>query len=541
MYKLLIVEDEEKIRNGLATRVAWDELGFRVCGLAANGIEALQIMEKERPHVVMTDVRMPEMDGLKLAEVINKQYPSTNVLILSGFADFEYARQAIKLKIYDYLLKPTDKKILINTFRCLKLRKDQEEFLNKKQREKQFHINAGLEKYKEYFLSKLLHGEYPFIYTIQEQLHSLELSLDGNCFCVCTLHIDLPDRILEDEWHNNRDLLKFSYANIVGELLDLTGCGAVHVTGIDSMSIIFSYVNETELKKHMPPLIQNAMNCINKLIFGGMAKLFAGVGKTYNNILNVHTSFLESGKALDKRFFETGTTIFTYDEDMHLDNENRLVKGYREDSNKIVSATLSGQTDELVPMLKALNASLASKKNVQDIRNYYYVLCFLLKSSLAEFDIGDQIIQDLDFEDVIFSANHIHELSSYVEKIFVDASRRIAESQDKDNSFKQKVIGEVKRYIEQHYKENLSLKMIGQHVHLSPSYISFLFKEVTGETYTEYLKYIRIQNAKALLKHVNLKIYEIAERVGYNDYKYFTLQFKKITGMSPTEYRDNLS
>jgi two-component system response regulator YesN len=272
-----------------------------------------------------------------------------------------------------------------------------------------------------------------------------------------------------------------------------------------------------------------------------MAKLFAGVGKTYNNILNVHTSFLESGKALDKRFFETGTTIFTYDEDMHLDNENRLVKGYREDSNKIVSATLSGQTDELVPMLKALNASLASKKNVQDIRNYYYVLCFLLKSSLAEFDIGDQIIQDLDFEDVIFSANHIHELSSYVEKIFVDASRRIAESQDKDNSFKQKVIGEVKRYIEQHYKENLSLKMIGQHVHLSPSYISFLFKEVTGETYTEYLKYIRIQNAKALLKHVNLKIYEIAERVGYNDYKYFTLQFKKITGMSPTEYRDNLS
>jgi two-component system response regulator YesN len=83
--------------------------------------------------------------------------------------------------------------------------------------------------------------------------------------------------------------------------------------------------------------------------------------------------------------------------------------------------------------------------------------------------------------------------------------------------------------------------MIGQHVHLSPSYISFLFKEVTGETYTEYLKYIRIQNAKALLKHVNLKIYEIAERVGYNDYKYFTLQFKKITGMSPTEYRDNLS
>ncbi|AZO94695.1 response regulator [Halocella sp. SP3-1] len=544
MYKIMIVEDEELIRKGIVKSVNWHELGFEVVAEAANGKEALKKMDLDRPDVVVTDIRMPVMDGLDLAKIIKNRYPEIQIIILSGFADFEYAKTAIHFSVFEYLLKPTNKNKFIETFKKLKLE------LDKKQQEKKtahvidIKLNEGLVKLREEFIKELLNGEVTSIYTVEERMSYLELNLTGDNCVVAAIYIDGDDQNILKKWENDKKLLSYVYSNISIELLKEVGDSIVIVKNIKEIIIVVSFKNQDKQIKLLKKALSNIIKNFEELIFSNTnIKILASMGMVYPNIMHLHKSYLQSKKALEKRFFNSNKKLFVFEEGSESELEKQWIKDYPKEVNHIISETILGHVAKSRELINCIfDRFLKREVSSSLIKNYCYVLCFLLAASLADFRpaVNTIKIDKKDFENDIKKTVSMESLKQYILDLFLKTAQQIsAYKESEEYSHQKKIINKVKKYISQNYSKKLTLQEISDHVYLSPTYLSFLFKNVTGEKYIDYLKKIRIKKAKELLKgRLDLKIYEAANMVGYNDYKYFTLQFKKMVGISPTEYRD---
>ena len=544
MYKLMLVEDEELIRKGIAKSIDWKKFGFEIVAEACNGSEALGKIELEKPDVVLTDIRMPVMDGLELAKRINEKYSDIKIIILSGFADFEIARSAIKFKVYDYLLKPTDKKVFIETFQRLKEQLDREaqeldSSLNMRKK-----LNEGLMKLREEFLLNLVKGEAAPSGILRERADFLELDLSGGNFTASVIYIHGDMKDILTEWGNEESLLMFSYANIVQELLDVLNCGVVVVKDVREIVVVFNFKENEPGIDVMTHIIEQSISYIDNLIFkGNPLSISAGIGLTYPDITQLNKSYTQAQRALERKFYANDKKVFIYEEsdDTDIDFEKKWVKSYPDEVNLILSETMAGNAERVGELIRQFfNRCIGEKLNSKFIKNYCYVLFFLLKGNMAEFkdQLDVQAVLLADYENEIKNIYSIQDLQKLVEDTFVGISRQISALRESKASYHRKVIDNVKEYIDRNYCGDLSLEQLSKQVFLSPVYLSFLFKSITGENYMDYLKRIRLEKAKALLKKVEYKVYEIGNMVGYNDYKYFSIQFKKMYGMTPTEYRE---
>jgi len=543
----MVVEDEDLIRRGIIKSINWSELGFEIIAEASNGKEALEKIENNVPHVIMTDVRMPVMDGLELAKKVNEKFKNVKIVILSGFADFEIARSAIKFHVFEYLLKPTDKKKFIDTFKRLREQLDKED----READNALHIrkklNEGMAKLREEFLLNLVDGEVGPINMLKDRMDYLELDLSANNFTVAVLSIDGDMKNVLNEWKNDESLLAFSYVNIIVELLDVVNCGAVVANGIREIIIIFNFKEEENKYELLNSIVKNSITYISNLLFrGDSLSISAGIGLTYPNITEVYKSYKQAKKALEGKFFKRDKQFFVYEEcgNTEVSYERQWIKDYPEEANQIINDTVTGNVGKVRSSITLLfERYIGEKLSSKFIKNYCYVLFFLLNASLSEFTEQEEIcgVLKTDFESQVASISTIHELREYVTGIFTQVAEQMNFFRENGGSSHRKIIDTVKEYIDKNYSRDISLEQLSKQVYLSPVYLSFLFKSVTGENYTDYLKKIRLEKAKELLRRVELKVYEVGNMVGYNDYKYFSIQFKKAYGISPTEYRDGIA
>jgi two-component system response regulator YesN len=473
LRKILIVDDEELIRKGLKAMIARHRQNFYDIHLCSNGSEAKEILDHENIDILITDIRMPELDGIELINHLKSTHNETEIIILSGYDDFNYAKEAIRCGAKEYLLKPVNREKL---YSCME---DIEKELNKK------------EEYSEGYYSNL------YNYLIQTEILSMEIL-----------------GIIEK--NSNMEIFNDYYI------------------GIYNINIIekSSFVNELEKSKYGKLIyFFNAEGCLviitpdnNFLVnlIENTSNYAVGISKNHTSIQNIKEAYFQANEAFRHRILSK-ETVHRYE---LVQKRN---KKFTIEVNKVISIInmiSSGRIDDIYKNID----ELFSEKNVDELNvDYFIELSKILKTKIAEID-DTCIIHN------IYCYSNIHKYIIHLKECIIIVDERLANT---DNNSTNSAVKKGVAYINKNYNKDINLTIIANEVSLNYTYFCELFKIYTGETFVNYLKKLRVEKAiELLLNNPNHKIYEIANMVGYKDAKQFTKTFRKITGISPIEYKN---
>lgn len=544
----MLVEDEDMIRNGIKRSVPWREIGFEIQAEAKQGKDALQQLQEHSIDVVLTDIKMPIMDGVELSKNIRKLYSGIEIVILSGFAEFEYAKEAVSFGAFEYLLKPTNKRKIVEVFTRIKEKLDQRK---KEESEMLIHsvvLNEGLERLRFDFITDLLDGKRKFYTNMDEEIMRLELDI-VNCnltSIIIKLSQSMIDATMQQLDNHKKQIrekeILREYQNILVDCLNVVEHNAFAIRNLSEINIIISGsedFNLTSVKRALKRIVERIQQEVYNL---PELSIQIGIGITYPTITHLYKSYTQAQKALEKNFFEQNQLICSFHEGIEYDFEIQWVKEYPKEMNQIIDKVMAGDSESVKEIIQKMFQTFEEKKmNSELIKNYCYVLGVMIKT--ASYSILKEAREEdfayRTFENKVKMIMNISELKELMMIVFVAMSEKIRISGAAEQARSNIIIDKAKKYICENYFKKITLECICNELFLSPNYFSYFFKKETGESYMEYLQKIRMEEGKKLLKTSNKKVYEIAEKIGYNDYKYFTMQFKKIVGMSPKEYRNN--
>lgn len=521
-YKVFFVEDEIITREGIRDNVDWRASGFEFCGEAADGEMALPLLRMAQPDVLITDIKMPFMDGLQLSKIMRERMPWVKIIILSGHDEFEYAQQAIKLGVTDYLLKPITIQSLQSVLQKLTTQLDQERKEHENLKKLQDQVDENRAILRERLLFKLVVGAVSPTEVVEDG-QALGLNLIGRYYMVVILKIEPVDRT-EQYDHDEYQRIQ---SHVVG-LIEKDPDVFVLKKDWNDLVLIFKGSTPEYLEEGRDLLLDAVRVEITKTRY----KLTIGTGAAKKRIADVCQSFAEA-LAYIQNPFDNKSGLSQSLERMELLKvdktavENYLHSGAKEGFDEFYNAYL-------LPL-----GETALKSNL--IKNYIFVDVVLAITKLVN-DLGgevDKVIPELNSVEAIMS--NIKTLEQLREQVYKIISNTLAYRDGKPKGQYKDLIRQAREYIEFHYKDpDLSLNMVAAHANLSASHFSVVFSQENGHTFKDYLTEIRINKAKELLRMTALRSAEIAYQVGYNDPHYFSSVFKKHTGLSPIEFRSQI-
>ncbi|OPH50694.1 DNA-binding response regulator [Paenibacillus ferrarius] len=547
MYKLLLVDDEEDVREGVVREVDWDAIGFEVVETAENGREALEMVERLQPDLVVTDIQMPFMNGLQLAEAIRERFPTIKLIILTGHDEFEYAQKAIKLHIDEYVLKPFSAQEVIHALLKVKAQIQKEVAHREDVQLLKEHYRKSMPVLKENFLATLMNRKLPRD-EVYEKAANYGIDLSGNGYVVAVLSID-GMLIHEDDLENRSELAKsvslkysedqalkyFALLNITEEIAEKHGLGLVfmHNDEVVVLGARESRDRDTALQETMKMLEEVRQNVEKYLKF----TLTVGIGTVMNDVTKLSYSYEDAVLALDYRLILGNNRIICID-----DVEKRAVEKIRFDDVKEHALTRCikvGTNLEIRETMDELFQGIEGGVSVKDYQIYLLeILTCILKAAKDSNLNVDEV-----FGDNFVPFTEINKFTSLeaAKHWLVDLCANMMNHIATDRQYTYKNLVEMaKDYTRSHYHEgDININKVCGHLHISAGYFSSIFKKETKMTFVNYLNHIRMEAAKELLRSTDMKALEIAEKVGYADANYFSFSFRKNVGISPKEYRNN--
>lgn len=503
MIRILIVDDEHTIRRGLELSIPWKEHGFQVVGTAKNGIDALNFFQTNYADIVISDIRMPRMDGLALQEEIKKKYPNIPFIFLSGYEDFDYARKALQFGAFSYLLKPLDTNELLGELKraCERYHLKSENIPLKQIIERNFY---GLEKHWDFTNYEYLETDYL-----------------NNYFCVLNIRCHM------DDMRSQLFLMTFQK-----KLQDIAlDCFTQHNSALiesSSRGIIFCVMNANQdILKYTINTFINAISI--KLDDYATTPLGIWTGGVYRGITRLIDSYVESFENASYKYFNTAKEEASYN--LSFDIYSHLFDV--EDS--IIAALYKGDIDEAKSILDIqLDFSLQNKLNADDIRLYLrHLLHKYLRAVKSE--NPTLVLPDEVHSYGLFSMLTISEMFS---KLYECIEIISAVTKPASVSHATLVMDKIKDYIADNYADPyLSLSSIADHVGLNPSYLSTEFAKNEKIGLSSYITDFRMEHAKKLLLRTDMIVSEISKATGYMNPTYFSTTFKKATGMTPSQFR----
>lgn len=531
-YKILIVDDECSVRESIIKKINWEALGFSVVGDAENGEDALEKVRFFEPDVVLTDIKMPYMDGLTLARHVKKEYSSIEIIIFSGFDDFEYAKEAIGLDVIEYILKPIHAQELTETLTKIKVKLDQKisEMRNIEQLKSSY--LAMQPAMKAYFCNDLIQGKVEEE-EIQDALEQLEFTIGNDHLVVAAkVYIDRQSQKAYNHWENNNNLIPISIRQLLKEQLEKTF--NLEVFGsMWEINLICGFQEQKDLKFFLNQLHQVTMICKKQL---GI-HVVVGVGECYSGLIHVKKSYEEAENALGYRL-TVGETAVIYNGDVENVERGSLKLDVKNES-KLIHTLKFGTKEDVSEVMKALFAHI---KEAKVHTNQYQLYMLSIMNALTQLAQHYEIplVSIWGKEDYfkvigrIASVEGMEAFLSHCGQIIFEQIRQIRSEST------QKSIILAQQYIHQHYSDpDLSVERVCDYVHMSKAYFSTLFKQQTGQTYTSYVTDLRLEKAVALLNKTQDKTYHIAAQVGYVEPNYFSYVFKKKFGIAPSRYQRN--
>ncbi|MEG1525008.1 MAG: response regulator [Clostridia bacterium] len=524
MYKLLIVEDEDLIRNAIVSGVDWHSLGFEAEG-AEDGEVALEIVRRFRPDIVLTDIRMPFMDGLELTRAIKKQFPQTVVVILSGHDEFSYAQEALQLGVKKYIQKPIVPADLIRIMQDLVAELNAIASRKNNMQKLRLQVQASMPILREKLLNRLLHNTISPA-EIPQMLDFTGLRLRGQGYTVCLLECE-PDEAVNGE---AAAMLNLSISQILEHELGSDGIAFESSTG----RRVFIYLARTQETER--PYVVELLGEISDAIFNahGIVTTCA-IGTRVTTLPELHISYESAKVALEQRIFDGRGKIYDAYKLQNAQNyypfalSQNLLDKLKLQSAQEFSSSLSSFFDDLRQM-RALTSEILLTIMLDLVNCGHRIL---LESGCKDEQNTHKIYSEL------FSLTTLDQYQLTITRFFTLLRNKLESQRSTKGG---QLIGNICRHISDHFCDPaLSLNSVAASVYISPTYLSILFKKEMGTTFIEYVSRLRMERAKELLQDSNLKTYEAAERTGYNDPQYFSSCFKKYTGFTPSEYKAQLS
>jgi two-component system response regulator YesN len=530
MYKAVIVDDEEEVRTGIVNKIDWELFDFRISGQAENGQEALDMVEEDIPDVVITDITMPLMDGLKLTCELRERYPTVKTVILTGFDDFKFAQQAIKYGVSDYLLKPVLPADIHELMSKLKLKLDAETAQREDIERLRRHYAESLPVMREKFLSSLLSGNVAQA-EAQRRIAEYGLRLHGIRFGAASAKIDATS-LASGAFAGDGELAKVAVLNAAREILDRQSFGeAFHHEG--NIAILAAFDNAgTAAVNRMISALEEIRQTVGKYlkvtVTIGMGSILTGAGR-------IRQSYGEALSALEYSVIQGGNRVI-YLEDVEIADETVR---FDEGKERLLASSMKYGTEEQVSeAMDMLFGELSdSKASSMDYQLYLMEMLAAAARVARAFGIdlsgmlGDRSGMHTD----MFGFHALAEAKSWFRSLCTDIMRRIAAGRQNSAEVLMQKAGD---YIDANFSDNeLSIQKLADHLHISACYLSMILRKEAGETFLKRLVRVRLEAAKELLRNTDLKSTEIAERIGYPDINYFSYFFKKNFGMSPREYR----
>lgn len=539
MYKVMIVDDELIILDKLRSIIDWRQYGCEVVAATNNSTEAFKLALNLKPDLIYSDICMPLVNGLELADLLKRELPQSLVILISGYDDFNYAQQAIEKGVFRYLLKPINLEVFIKVLKeaqqhLITLEHEIEE----KERLKTQFLNS-LPRLKEKFFTDLIHGALS-PESFHQQLNFLELQPQAAFYGVIAIHFDNYATLMTSVSEDKYQLYNLHLLNLLqNNLKELTAFLYCFQNKPNELIVIYG-VNAPQLQEQLTweqltPELQKAQNSIGEMYH---LTFSAGLGRLYPDFSSLGISYRESLLALDFKLWAGKKVIIPYDDIVNTQSGQLL---FPLDYDSFISNLREGDLAKTFLFIEKAFASFRTKEYAS--KNFLHLtllnLVYQLIRSLMEFNISVEEVFGPSFDPFakINSCDTMKDLENWLK----DFARRVIEhiSQHKQE-VSRNFVEKAKQYIAANYAADLNLTKVAENVFVSSCYLSHLFKEITGTTIIEYLNKTRIRAAKKLLKETPLKIYEIATQVGFGDYHYFGIVFKKTTGLSPLEYRDKV-
>ena len=542
LYRIILVDDEEEVRKSIIRKIDWTAVGFAVVGDAENGEDALEKIENLEPDVVLTDIRMPYMDGLTLAERIRQKYPSMKIVIFSGYDDFEYAKQAIKLNVTEYILKPVNVEELTAILKRIKTNLDEEI-------EQKRNVNLLRENYKrslpilrEQFLKDLISrpmdGE-----TVQTLLREYDIPLAGaKKWIAIAVELELEQELTQEEaplpLHEEKNLIPISVMQILSEnlkpsyrfsLLSFSGSADAKIAGIAA-------IDENNSQTELVNILGDICKEIRKTL---KVPVTIGIGHSAQKLENISRSFQSALDALGYRsVVGTGSTIYINDVEPGIGG--KLQFGSEEES-ALIQAIKFGPEEKIRETVRGI-VDRMNEARVHARQQQAYILsvanCMIQLIQQYDLNMEEIFAEDPLGPDPFTVIQSMLNRENFSRWLFQTALKiNNALSRERDYAARQ-VIEKAKQYIMDNYQDpGLSVEQICRYLHMSPAYFSTMFKKATGQTYIAYLTEVRLNKAVELLNMTDEKTYVIASQVGYQEQNYFSYVFKKRFGVSPTKFR----
>ncbi len=531
MIKVFLCEDEFVVREGIKNNIDWAGNGYEFVGEASDGELALPLIRKLEPDIVITDIKMPFMDGLELSRVIRKELPFSEVVILSGYEEFDYAKQAISIGVAQYLTKPISGDDLLRELDTLreKIIKSKEERALKEQFKKEMEENDRREL-SELF-RYLVSGNCP-VTELLEKGEKRGLDLSAMWYNIILLFTKSEHHELEE--YSKSSVTIDEYLNETARELDCI----VFDRDLEGKAILIMGDSEEGLAQKQETLIKRLED-----IFGDYShvRFCGGIGKPVNRLSRLNESYEDAGCALANRFFVSQSGFFEAKRDMPRENATEeqfdmsTIDAKRIDKSNVLKFLKLGNFDEIPFYVNEFVKSVGEDAfNSYIFRQYIAMDVFFAVSAFLEEISGDKQTEDITevSKDALGSVQSVTE---YITGIIGNAIKyrdSIATNRYRD------IVDSAVKYIEENYAdEELSLNQLASHVNVSPNHLSTIFSQQTGKTFIKYLTEYRMDKAKELLRCTSKRSSEISEAVGYKDPHYFSYMFKKTVGMTPTNYR----
>ncbi|MBO5278720.1 MAG: AraC family transcriptional regulator [Lachnospiraceae bacterium] len=524
MTKLLIADDEPLVQIGLKSMLNWADYDIEICATAMNGAQALELIERHSPEIVITDIKMPVMNGLELARTCRERFGKLPLfIILTSYEEFQLVKEALSCQVLDYLVK-------------LELNKDSLEAVIKKALQtldelperKPAAANSSITVFQDKFFIRLLHNLFDDEEQLKRQAKDFELDFSYPYYIACHALIQAPPAVTE------QDKLFSLYTSTLQMIREILG------------KSLPCYVISLDLKYFGIILMLSGTEDYKQLIAEALSHTFSMVHNYFNVDVLVTAGNPCPLPILISESYQEARQIFSM-----LDNEHRLLfyedvakdapnknafnmSLFKEDISKAFdefdTETLSGIFREITELFTSYPTRYLQA--IDAASNILYLAISLLPN-------GEETVSQIfaEFPDgyrSIYRQTTIEQVVDWLDYFGQNLCRILDE---RKKTYKNHIVNNVQKYISEHIEEKLNLNDIASVFNISPSYLSQLFKKYNDTGFSEYISQMKIERAKELMSEGNLKIYEIADKLGFESAFYFSKVFKKVTGLTPRDYQ----
>lgn len=535
MLKVLIADDEIKVSQLILHLIRWEELGMEVIGTVNDGVEAYEIIMEEQPDIVITDIRMPGMDGIELVEkVVGETEPQRKVffVIISGYSQFEYAQQAVKLGVEDYLLKPIKKKELEAVLHRILTKYHAHANALEEKESLQNHLQITRQKIRNGFLSELVDNHRQSILKMdREEIYGeFECRFPGPYFTHVVVHL-FSNTVMEDSEEYGFLLPKIQ--KMMKERMEKYCLEWMSIIHNEEVVCLFNSM-ENKREDFIRQLYRLKVDICNIKALFPKYKVAIGVGRTVEELERYDESMRTANRAIRGRFGRR--------EEFLLEEE-----GEEMPSTGISDVLTSSVKKELLRSMELVDAEAFSTvldgiKNDLSGHLQNGELVYGVYRELAEtFVLGTNSWFGSEIKITTWELMKGWQRLYGFDEVFdwfADTCRDIlTRYEEAQKNQEARPIRLAKQYINENYNKAISLENVSSHIGFNPAYFSTMFKKATGQNFMDYVIEIRILNARNLLVQTNQDVADIAVKVGYTDLKYFSRIFKKLTNLTPSEYR----